>query len=83
MRALLLSRNGKTIFAAVRSMDGITKLRRDPRSGALKFLGCATGDIEQSTAGQGVCTKLPGATKEEGVDSGFDKTTELVRDPAT
>jgi 6-phosphogluconolactonase (cycloisomerase 2 family) len=81
VRALLLSPNGKTIFAAARSMDGITKLRRDPRSGALTFVGCATGDVAQSTAGKGVCSKLPGATEEEGVDSGFDKTTELVRGP--
>jgi DNA-binding beta-propeller fold protein YncE len=81
VRAMLLSRNGKTLFAAVRSMDGITKLRRDPRSGALAFAGCATGDIKQSAAAGGVCAKLPGATEEEGVDSGFDKTTELVRGP--
>ncbi len=79
VRALLLSRNGKTIFAAVRSMDGITKLRRDPRTGALTFGGCATGDVAQSTAGTGVCSKLPGATRDDGVESGFDKTTELVQ----
>jgi 6-phosphogluconolactonase (cycloisomerase 2 family) len=83
VRALLFSRNAKTIFAAVRSMDGITKLRRDPRSGALAFAGCATGDIGPSTAGNGVCSKLPGGTKEEGVDSGFDKTTELVQGPGS
>jgi 6-phosphogluconolactonase (cycloisomerase 2 family) len=82
VRALLLSRNGKTIFAAARSMDGITELRRNPRSGALTFVGCATGDLTQSTARRGVCSKLPGATK-EGVDSGFDKTTELVRGPGS
>jgi hypothetical protein len=82
VRALLLSRNGKTIFAAVRSMDGITELRRDPRSGALTFVGCASGDLQQSTVRDGVCARLPGATK-EGVDSGFDKTTELVRGPGS
>ena len=81
VRAMLLSRNGKTMFAAVRSMDGITKLRRDPRSGALEFIACATGDVKQSRAGRGVCGKLPGATEEAGVSSGFDKTTELVRGP--
>ena len=80
VRSLLLSRNGKTLFAAVRSMDGITKLRRNPRSGALAFVACATGDLKQSTARDGVCATLPGATK-EGVDSGFDKTTELVQGP--
>jgi 6-phosphogluconolactonase (cycloisomerase 2 family) len=80
VRSLLLSRSGRTVYAAVRSMDGITRLRRNPRSGALSFDGCVTGDVAQSTAGNGICAKLPGATK-EGVDSGFDKTSELVQGP--
>ena len=65
VRAMLLSRNGKTIFAAVRSMDGITELRRNPRSGALTFVGCATGDVKQSTARDGVCARLPGRPRRE------------------
>ncbi len=76
----ILSRNGKILFAAVRGEDGVTELRRDPRSGALTFLGCVTGNLSLSTAGHGVCTKLPGATR-NGETSGFLKTAVLTRGP--
>jgi hypothetical protein len=76
----VLSRNGKVLFAAVRGEDGVTELRRNPRSGALTFLGCVTGNVGLSTAGHGVCTKLPLATR-NGEASGFYKTGVLARGP--
>lgn len=76
----VLSRNGKTMFVAARGEDGVTALRRDPHSGALTFLGCTTGNLKLSTAGKGVCTALPGATK-NGTGSGFLKTGVLARGP--
>jgi hypothetical protein len=76
----LFSRNGKIVFVAVRGEDGVTELRRNPRSGALAFLGCVTGNLRLSTAGKGVCNKLPGATA-NGVTSGYQKTGVLAQGP--
>jgi DNA-binding beta-propeller fold protein YncE len=76
----ILSRNGKILFVAVRGEDGVTELRRDPRSGALSFFGCVTGNLRLSTAGKGVCSRLPGATA-NGIGSGYYKTGVLARGP--
>jgi hypothetical protein len=76
----ILSRNGKTIFVAVRGIDGVTELRRNPRTGALSFLGCVTGNLRLSTADKGVCAKLPGATA-NGIGSGYYKTGVLAQGP--
>ena len=76
----ILSGNGKTMFVAVRGEAGVTELQRDPRSGALTFLGCVTGSLRLSTARKGVCTKLPGATT-NGVASGYDKLGVLAQGP--
>jgi DNA-binding beta-propeller fold protein YncE len=76
----ILSRNGKIVFVAVRGEAGVTELQRNPHSGALTFLGCVTGSLQLSTAGKGVCTKLPGATA-SGVASGYDKTGVLAQGP--
>ncbi len=76
----VLSANGKLMIAPVRTPDGIVELRRNPKTGALAFRGCATGDLLVSTAGNGICQRLPGATR-KGVGSGFDKTTALVPGP--
>jgi DNA-binding beta-propeller fold protein YncE len=76
----VLSANGKLMIAPVRTPDGIVELRRNPNTGALAFRGCATGDLLLSTAGKGICQRLPGATR-KGVGSGFDKTTALVAGP--
>lgn len=76
----VLSRNGKIVFVAVRGEAGVTELRRNPHTGALTFLGCVTGSLQLSTAGKGVCTKLPGATA-KGVASGYDKIGVLAQGP--
>ena len=76
----ILSGNGKTMFVAVRGEAGITELRRNPRSGALTFLGCVTGSLRLSAARKGVCAKLPGATP-NGVASGYDKLGVLAQGP--
>jgi DNA-binding beta-propeller fold protein YncE len=76
----ILSRNGKVVFVAVRGEAGVTELRRNPRTGALTFLGCVTGSLQLSIAGKGVCTKLPGATA-NGVASGYDKIGVLAQGP--
>jgi DNA-binding beta-propeller fold protein YncE len=78
IRSPLLSVDGRRLFAAVRTQDGIVELRRNPRSGALSFLGCATGNLR--VAARGVCEAIPGATKNGGA-SGFYKLTALARGP--
>ena len=79
VRAPLLSANGKTVLAPVRTIDGIVKFSRDPKSGALSFRACATGNRQLVGRG-GPCSALPNATR-DGVGSGFYKTTALVRAP--
>ena len=79
IRAPLLSADGRRLFAAVRTQDAIVELRRDQHSGALSFLSCATGNLR--IAARGVCTAIPGATKNGGA-SGFYKMTALARGPA-
>jgi 6-phosphogluconolactonase (cycloisomerase 2 family) len=80
VRTPVLSANGKLMIAPVRTPDGIVELRRNPKTGALAFRGCATGNTRISTAGDGICQPLPGATR-KGVGSGFYKTTALVHGP--
>ncbi|MGV1047758.1 MAG: lactonase family protein [Solirubrobacterales bacterium] len=79
IRAPLLSPDGRRLLAAVRTQDAIVELRRDRRSGALSFLGCATGSLR--VAAKGVCKPIPGATKHGGA-SGFHKLTALAPGPA-
>jgi 6-phosphogluconolactonase (cycloisomerase 2 family) len=78
IRAPVLSSDGRRLFAAVRTQDAIVELRRNPHSGALSFLGCATGNLR--IAAKGVCEAIPGATRNGGA-SGFYKLTALARGP--
>jgi DNA-binding beta-propeller fold protein YncE len=79
IRAPVLSSGGDRLFAAVRTQDAIVELRRNRHSGALSFLGCTTGNLR--IAAKGVCSPIPGATKNGGA-SGFYKMTALAPGPA-
>jgi 6-phosphogluconolactonase (cycloisomerase 2 family) len=79
IRAPVLSADGRSLFAAVRTQDAIVELRRDRESGALSFRSCATGSLR--IAAKGVCRAIPGATKNGGA-SGFYKMTALAPGPA-
>jgi hypothetical protein len=72
--------NAKTLLAPIRTIDGLAEFRRNPKSGALTFQGCATGNLNLSTARRGPCQPLPKATA-KGVNSGFYKTTALIPAP--
>jgi hypothetical protein len=72
----------KTVIAPIRTIDGLVELNRNPRTGALGFRGCASGDLILSAPGKGPCQRLPGATR-KGVDSGFYKTTALIPGPGS
>ncbi|HEX3174603.1 MAG TPA: hypothetical protein VHQ43_10370 [Solirubrobacterales bacterium] len=71
---------GRTLLAPVRTIDGLVRLTRNARTGALAFAACATGNLQLSRGRQGPCTPLPKATR-TGVDSGFYKTTALLPGP--
>lgn len=79
IRAPVLSADGRTLLAAVRTQDAIVELHRDRHSGALSFQGCVTGNLR--IAAKGICKVIPGATKNGGA-SGFYKMTALARGPA-
>lgn len=79
IRAPVLSADGRRLLVAVRTQDAIVELRRDRHSGAVAFLGCATGSLR--IAAKGVCRAIPGATKNGGA-SGFSKMTALAPGPA-
>lgn len=76
----LIAANGKTVLAPIRTIDGIGEFDRNPKTGALTFRGCATGNLNLSTAGNGPCQPLAKATR-NGVNSGFYKTTALIPAP--
>jgi DNA-binding beta-propeller fold protein YncE len=69
-------RGRTTVFAPVRTIDGIVRLRRDSRTGALAYRGCASAQRVLSGR-NGPCARLPGAT-DKGPGSGFYKLTELL-----
>jgi WD40-like Beta Propeller Repeat len=79
VRTPLLTGPG-TVLAPIRTVDGLAAFNRNRKSGALTFRGCATGNLNLSTARGGPCQSLPGATR-DGADSGFYKTTALVPGP--
>lgn len=79
IRAPVLSADGRWLLAAVRTQDAIVEMRRNRHSGALSFLGCATGN--RRIAAKGVCEAISGATKNGGA-SGMYKMTALTRGPA-
>ena len=79
-RTPLLGAGGRTLLVPVGSLDGLAELRRDPRSGALRYRGCVTGDRRLSTDGDGPCQPLRTRTG-NGVDSGLSHLTVLVPGP--
>jgi DNA-binding beta-propeller fold protein YncE len=80
VRRPLLSANGRTVYVPIRTIDGIARLGRNAKSGALTFRACATGDLQLATSRKGPCQPLPKATR-DGTGSGFYKTTALVSAP--
>jgi DNA-binding beta-propeller fold protein YncE len=78
IRRPLVGANGRRLFAPIRTQDALVEFRRDPRTGALSFLGCITGSLR--IAKRGVCKPIPGATKHGGA-SGFSKLTTLANGP--
>jgi len=60
--------------------DVLTTFHRDPRTGALTYDGCVTGDEQLGPGGSGTCTLTSGATA-AGYQSGFDDPSTVVLDP--
>lgn len=76
----LIAANAKTALAPIRTIDGLGEFDRNIKTGALTFHGCATGNLNLSTARNGPCQPLAKATS-DGVNSGFYKTTALIPAP--
>jgi 6-phosphogluconolactonase (cycloisomerase 2 family) len=74
-----LLRGRAEALVPVRTVDGILRFRRDPRSGALSYRGCFSAQLILSGR-RGPCASLPGATR-KGPDSGFYKLTALLPAP--
>ena len=79
-RTPVLVARGKTLLAPVGRVSGLAEFKRNRRSGALAFRGCATGNLELSTARNGPCQPLRKATG-NGVGSGFYVTFALAPAP--
>jgi DNA-binding beta-propeller fold protein YncE len=78
IRRPLVTADGRRLLAPIRTQDALVELSRNPRTGALSFLGCVTGSLR--IAKRGMCKAIPGATKNGGA-SGFSKLTTLTRGP--
>lgn len=79
-RTPLLGAGGRTLLVPIGTLDGLAELRRNPRSGALRFRSCVTGDRRLSTAGEGPCQPLRTATG-NGVNSGLSHLVALAPGP--
>jgi WD40 repeat protein len=71
--SVTVSPDGKTVYAVTGSGDGdsIARLRRDPRTGALAYRDCVTGDTRIGPSGRGACAEIPSATR-DGAGSGLN-----------
>jgi len=71
VRAVVVSPDGKSVYAVAPDDDAIARFDRDPSTGALTYQGCITGETESGPTGSGACTQIATATS-LGADSGLD-----------
>jgi hypothetical protein len=60
LQSLALSADGKWLYGG--TGVAIVSFRRDPRTGALTYRGCITGDKALGPSGSGACSLIPTAT---------------------
>lgn len=80
IRTPLLLAHDKRLLAPAGRLAGVVAFKRNRGTGALALGGCATGNVYLSTARNGPCRPLPGATG-NGVGSGFYATQALGHAP--
>jgi DNA-binding beta-propeller fold protein YncE len=62
VRSLALSADGRSLYAGAAFDDSVATFDRDPRTGALAYSGCITGDRAVGPSGSGACAAIPTAT---------------------
>jgi hypothetical protein len=74
-----ISPDGRSLYVVSGDFHGATVARfsRDPRSGALTYADCLSGDRGAGPAGTGACSLIPSATR-DGYGSGLDEPSGLA-----
>jgi hypothetical protein len=68
LQSLAVSADGKWLYGG--TGGSVVRFGRDPRTGALTYRGCITGDKQLGPSGSGACAQIPGAT-DTGRNSGL------------
>ncbi|HEV7734698.1 MAG TPA: hypothetical protein VGR62_21170 [Candidatus Binatia bacterium] len=71
VRAVVVSADGTSLYAAATGDDAVARFDRDPTTGALTYQGCITGESESGPTGSGACVAIASAAP-SGADSGLD-----------
>jgi hypothetical protein len=80
-RAVVVSADESSLYAASRGDDAVSHFTRASDSGALAYRGCITSaEANSGPSGSGACDAIPGATA-SGADSGLDSLFELALSP--
>ncbi len=71
VRAVVVSADGTSLYAAATGDDAVARFDRDPATGALTYQGCITGESESGPTGTSACAAIASAAP-AGADSGLD-----------
>ena len=74
LQSLVLSRDGKSLYAASAGDSAVARFKRDQDTGKLTYKGCITGETESGPSGgggTGACKAIPGASS-DGENSGLE-----------
>jgi DNA-binding beta-propeller fold protein YncE len=79
-RSLYAASQGSCTYALCYGSNALARFDRDPRTGALTYRGCITGDERNGPSGSAACTQIPTATQ-DGELSGLEGPGQLVVSP--
>jgi 6-phosphogluconolactonase (cycloisomerase 2 family) len=71
LRSVVVSADGKSLYAVSPEDDAVARFDRDPATGALTYQGCITGETESGPTGSNACAQIGSATS-LGANSGLD-----------
>jgi hypothetical protein len=77
---VVLGPGGTSLYLTSEADDSVAAFHRNPRTGALAYRGCITGEAASGPSGSGACTAIPSAT-EDGEKSGLDHAYGLAVSP--
>jgi hypothetical protein len=75
LRALAMTRDGRSIYVTSRGDDGVLEFRRSARTGSLSYKRCHSGDLDAAGGDPCLSAGVPAAF---GADSGFDAAEGIV-----